>query len=413
MRKTHVLPDYINSKDILKLVKYVNMMILPLFLCIGLSASAEPLLAGELIFPTQAKHVHSSSIIECPNGDLMACWFYGTGERRSSDVVIQGARLKKGSKQWSPVFQMADTHEIPDCNPVLFVDKKDELWLLWIAVLATRWEDSILKYRKSNDYYSDGAPKWYWQDDIILKPGEQFAKDMEKGFEDMNYPEIDFGSYAPHPLESLVEAAKNSSYRQRGWMTRTHLNVLPDGRILIPLYSDGFYVCLMAISDNDGETWRASSPIVGVGLNQPSVVRKKDGELVAYMRDEGPAPKRIQVSESKDNGETWSLAHESDIPNPDASIEAIALQDSRWVMALNDQEDGRDRLALAMSDDEGKTWKWKRHIEMKSGCAYHYPSIIQTRDGLIHVTYTYDVGGKAGRSIKHVALNAEWIIQGN
>jgi hypothetical protein len=32
------------------------------------------------------------------------------------------------------------------------------------------------------------------------------------------------------------------------------------------------------------------------------MVFKKEGSLVAYMRDNGPAPKRHQVSESKDNG---------------------------------------------------------------------------------------------------------------
>ena len=47
------------------------------------------------IFALQNKHVHSSSIVECPNGDLLACWFYGSGERTADDVVIQGARLKK------------------------------------------------------------------------------------------------------------------------------------------------------------------------------------------------------------------------------------------------------------------------------------------------------------------------------
>lgn len=49
------------------------------------------------IFPLQEKHVHSSSIVECPNGDLLACWFHGSGERTADDVVIRGARLKKGS----------------------------------------------------------------------------------------------------------------------------------------------------------------------------------------------------------------------------------------------------------------------------------------------------------------------------
>src|SRR5690606_6687704 len=81
-----------------------------------------------LIFPPQEKHVHSSSIVECPNGDLLATWFYGSGERSANDVRIQGARLKKGASEWSPVFDMADTPDLPDCNPVLFIDAEEKLW---------------------------------------------------------------------------------------------------------------------------------------------------------------------------------------------------------------------------------------------------------------------------------------------
>ncbi|MBN2325588.1 MAG: exo-alpha-sialidase [Candidatus Omnitrophica bacterium] len=383
-----------------------------LILFSSLPICSEPLYEENLMFPLQEKHVHSSCIVECPNGDLLACWFHGSGERTASDVLIQGARLRRGAKAWSPVFEMADTPEIPDCNPVLFVDEKKELRLFWIAVLGDHWEESILRYRISADYQNDGPPTWQWQDMIILKPGESFAQDLENGFRQLDLPEIDYGGYAPHPLEALVKAARQSRNRQKGWMTRTHLLTLPSGRILLPLYSDGFYVGLTAISDDGGASWRAGSPMVGVGLNQPSVVRKKNGVLVAYMRDEGPAPKRVQISESKDDGETWSVAVESDIPNPDSSLEVIALEDSRWVMAYNDQEEGRDRLALALSDNEGETWKWKRHLEIMEGGGFHYPSLIQTRDGLIHISYTYQPGRSADKSIKHVAVNADWILQG-
>jgi hypothetical protein len=59
------------------------------------------------IFPPQEKHVHSSSLVECPNGDLLVAWFHGTGERTANDVVIQGARKKKGADTWSAPFLMA------------------------------------------------------------------------------------------------------------------------------------------------------------------------------------------------------------------------------------------------------------------------------------------------------------------
>jgi len=59
---------------------------------------------GELLFPLQEKHVHYSSIVELPNGDLLTCWFEGSGERTANDVLINGARLKKGESKWSEPF---------------------------------------------------------------------------------------------------------------------------------------------------------------------------------------------------------------------------------------------------------------------------------------------------------------------
>jgi hypothetical protein len=50
---------------------------------------------------------------------------------------------------------------------------------------------------------------------------------------------------------------------------------------------------------------------------------------------------------------------------------------------------------------------------------YHYPSIIQAKDGTLHATYSYHWlkpnlpvdpdGDPAGKTIKHVHFNEEWI----
>ena len=102
----------------------------------GSLSYAQPYFHKENIFPYQDKHVHASSIVECANGDLLVCWFHGSGERTADDVLVQGSRLKKDKREWESVFLMADTPGFPDCNPVLFIDKNERLWLFWVAVLA-------------------------------------------------------------------------------------------------------------------------------------------------------------------------------------------------------------------------------------------------------------------------------------
>jgi predicted neuraminidase len=362
-----------------------------------------------LIFPTQEKHVHGSSLVNLPNGDFLAVWFQGSGERTADDVRIMGARLKKGDKIWSEPFLMADTPDIPDCNPVLFLNQENKLFLVWIAVQANQWEQSILRFKTSTEYNQSGAPVWNWQDNILLKPNDDFAKEVAAKFKTLPDTHHGWAGYAPEYDHMIIEASKDVAKRSIGWMTRIKPLIMPDGHIVLPLYSDGFNLSMMAISDDNGTTWRPSLPLVGRGPIQPAVVQKKNGNLVAYMRDSGDSPTRVHYSESTDKGESWSASVKLDIPNT-ASVELLVLNDGRWAFLGNDIYDGRYRLSLFLSDDEGKTWKWKIRMEdhdPKYG-GFSYPCLIQTKDGLLHMTYSYHVE-KNQKSIKYAVVDPQKI----
>jgi predicted neuraminidase len=353
--------------------------------------------------------------VECPNGDLLAVWFHGSGERTANDVVIQGARLKQGETAWGEVFVAADTPGLPDCNPVVFLDGRQRLWLAWMVVRVNRWEQSLLKYKLSTDYEGSGSPKWQWQEVILIQPGDDFPDRLREGFKQLGYEQQMWGEYAKPYDELLVEAAADPVKRDIGWMTRAKPLRITEGthagRLLLPLYSDGFNISLMAISDDDGDTWRASKPMVGLGNIQPTLARRKDGTIVAFMRDGGESPKRVMVSESKDDGETWTVARDTELPNPSSSLAVINLADGRWLMVLNDTEDGRHQLAVVVSEDEGRTWKGKRYLDKSPPHEgnYGYPTAIQSRNGRVHVTYTHDV--KPGKSIKHVEFDPAWLAR--
>ncbi|MCC7340656.1 MAG: exo-alpha-sialidase [Bryobacterales bacterium] len=361
--------------------------------------------SSELIFPPESWHNHSSSIVELPDGDLFVCWFHGSGERTADDVKILASRRAKGAKEWSAPFELADTPNFPDTNCTMFVDSKKRLWLFWPVILANEWETALMKYKRSLNYNQAGPPRWDDAGNVLIIPKNMVERMQEVWKQDLK--PTPFGRYATR----LVAMASDKLTSRLGWFTRTHPLGLPSGRILLPLYSDGFSFSLMAISDDGGETWFGSEPIVGYGNIQPSVVRKKDGTLVAYMRDNGPPPKCIHISVSKDEGVSWSPAQDTELPNPGASVEAIALRDGRWIIVYNDLPSGRHSLAVSMSDDEGATWKWTRHLEQKPEGRYHYPSVIQAQDGSVHVTYSYFVreGGKEVKSIKHARFEPSWI----
>jgi len=383
-------------------------------LLISTLAHSEAEFSSELIFPLQEKHVHGSTLAEMHNGEIVAAWFHGSGERKSNDVQVLGARLDQDDTEWSNIFPMADTPDLPDCNPVLYTDSDNRLFLFWIAVQGNRWEYSILKYKRADRMSVSGPPNWNWQDNIILKPGEQFSKQINDGLLEVGLRDGMWGEYALPYRRQLTEAAKDSHKRQMGWMGRAQAITLPSGRILLPLYSDGFNVSLCAISDDQGDTWRASGPMVGLAPIQPTLTRGKDGTLYAWCRDSGGAPNRVMLSISKDDGDTWSVTHDTELLNPGSSLAAVTIKDGRWLMLLNDTERGRHQLLLMLSDDDGKTWSHQRYLdkaEMGSGGSYEYPTIMQARNGKIHVSYTYKekVGNKQLKSIKHAAFDVDWV----
>lgn len=387
-----------------------------------------PYLRAELIAKPESLHNHGSCIVETPKGNLLVCWYRGSGERTADDVAVVGARLQKGRKNWSPMFVMHDTPGYPDTNPCMIVDPQSRLWLFWGTVLDNHWETALTKYKISAKFeQSDSAPVWEQEKILHLKPGEEFQRIVERDLDKQWLP------YAPSikpdqkekfetALKNLHEWAKVKLYTRLGWMTRAHPTFLASGRMIVPLYSDRFDFSLMAITDDGGATWRVSEPLVGAGNVQPSIAIRKDGTLLAYFRDNGMAPQRVQVSESKDEGMTWTLAKDTEMFNPGAGLEVLVLKSGRWVLINNDTEDGRHRLALHVSEDEGKTWRTARYLEKddakQGGGSYSYPSIIQTRNGRIHATYSYTPNtqnalkeGK-GETIKHAEFNETWLLEG-
>ena len=387
------------------------MKLILALLLLPICAGAAPQYSGELIFPQERWHNHSSAIVELPEGDLLVCWYHGSGERTADDVIVEGSRWSKSTGKWSPRFTLADTPAFPDTNPTMFVDSRGRLFLLWAVIIANQWETALMKYRISTDYaQADKPPRWEFQDNILLIPKNMEARTKQALGEDA----AGAGPLAAR-ARRLIERAGDKYFSRMGWFGRTHPLELASGRILVPLYSDGYSFGLMAISDDRGYTWSASEPIVGYGSIQPSVVQKKDGSLVAYLRDNGPAPKRAHISFSKDEGVSWTAARDTEIPNPGTSLEVVRLRSGNWAMAYNDLESGRYSLALALSDDEGATWKWKRHLDgdpaKKVNSQYHYPSVIQAKDGAIHVSYSYFT--PEGKSIKHVRVNEDWVKHGD
>lgn len=393
------------------------MSILPFLVLITLGDS--PIFESEYIAPPSPTQVHAPGIVETPQGDLIVSW-YSESEGHETDAAIWGARRNHGEAAWSAPFVMANRREFPDCNTCMWIDPQQRLWLFWPTIIGNSWESSLMNFRVSVQYNAGSIPKWSREGLILLKPAD-FA---EEGLRLLGDRKI------KPPRGAIVgpdgQRAKLSDplYQRLGWAPRCKPISLPSERILLPLYSDTFAISIMAISDDQGENWYPSKPLLGFGNIQPTLFRRRDGMLVAYMRAVS-APTKIRSSESTDEGLTWGPVTATSLPNPGSGIDGVTLANGHWLLVYNDSESDRTTLAVSISEDEGQTWSHTRHLESQPAGRFHYPAAIQATDHSIHVIYpcflppqpgspeSINANGKPAQFVtfanKHVRFNEEWV----
>ena len=384
-------------------------------------------LRRELVFPLETLHNHGSSLVELPNGELLVAWYRGSGERQADDVAILGARRDPRTGTWSAPFVLADTPGFPDTNPTLLVDPRGRLFLFYPTILDNRWESALMKMSVSTDWGEPGPPRWSRSEVLHWKPSADFREVVDRlGRElgaSLSLP-ADTAAWPERTRawhEANLARAGDKLQSRLGWFTRAHPVVLRDGRYLLGLYSDGFSFGSAAVSDDEGTSWTFTAPIIGAGAVQPTFGERDDGTVVAFLRDNGPAPKLVQVAESADRGETWTIARDHPgLPETGAGVDLLVLRSGKWLLFHNDDPSGRHRLAVSISTDQGRTFPRRRWLEQAPPreARFHYPSAIQGRDGIVRVTYSVfrsgalaDASGAPveGKSIGYAELDEAWL----
>lgn len=294
---------------------------------------------------------HASTIAETL-GHLVAAWFGGTREG-ARDVGIWSSRLENGT--WTPPKEVADGKSPegarePCWNPVLFQPSHGPLLLFYKVGPNPRQWHGVLKTSQ------DGGLTW-------SAPGA-----LPSGF---------LGPIKNKPVQ------------------------LPTGDIICPSSTehDGWKIHFERTSDL-GKTWHKTEPLNDgkeFAAIQPSILSLGQGRLESVGRTR--QGKIFQIW-SEDDGNTWSKMSATQLPNPNSGIDAVTLKNQTHLLVYNHTSKGRSPLNVAVSND-GKTWQAAVVLENTPG-EYSYPAVIQTTDGLIHVTYTWN-----RKCIKHAVLNAE------
>lgn len=368
------------------------------------------------VFTEARGHVHASSIVETPSGALLVAWyengdpagagpFEGQDMDKRQDVRISAARRATASGSWSRPFTLADTTDLPDNNPALGIDGAGRLWLVHatlIGVPEKAWGSALTRALVSTDYERDATPRWDAAHTIVPKPAG-FTSAVARAAEAVRVGPGRTTDVAARANRMLANAADPYA-RHLGWMPRNHPLVLRDGSVLVPLANENFNMAAMAIALDGGARWTTSSAVPTAGVIQPSVIQLTDGTLQAYFRD-SRGTGRIARSTSSDQGRTWTEAIPTELPNPSGGVEAIVLRSGAIGLVHNDHDGKeRDRLTIAISRDNGQTWPVRKVIVHVAGERFDYPSVVQGRDGRIHMTFSDNL-----KSIRHVSFSESWI----
>jgi len=313
------------------------------------SREAPGVVTSEFLFESAPfPSCHASTIAETRDG-LVAAWFGGTKEGHP-DVGIWLSRQVDG--RWTAPVEVANGAETEspraNClNPVLFQVPNGPLLLFY---KTGKW----WAYMKRS---TDGGVTW-------SKP-ERLAN----GF---------FGPVKNKPV------------------------LLSDGSILSPSSSElpgaGWRVHFERSTDH-GRNWESIGPVNDgrtIAAIQPSILIHPGGKLQVLGRTRQG---RIFECWSPDNGKTWGEMTLTDLPNPNSGTDAVTLRDGRFLLVYNHTDKGRSPLNVGVSSD-GRHWQSVLVLEDEPHQEFSYPSVIQTSDGLVHITYTW----KRLR-IKHVVLD--------
>jgi predicted neuraminidase len=284
---------------------------------------------------------HASTIAETKTG-LVAAWFGGTHERHP-DVGIWLSRL--ADERWTPPVEVANgvqsaTNRYPCWNPVLFQPKTGPLLL----------------------FYKVGPSPGSWWGMMMTSPDSGLTWSKPR-----RLPEGIIGPVKNKPVQlPNGEILCGSSTENKGW--RVHFERTRDL----------------------GQTWEASPPVNDekeISAIQPSILLHKSGQLQALGRTRQG---KIFEIWSDDEGKTWGKMSLTSLPNPNSGTDAVTLKDGRHLLVYNHNGEpkGRTPLNVAVSKD-GKLWQAALVLEHEPGTQFSYPAVIQTGDGLVHITYTW------------------------
>ena len=331
----------------------------------------KPFYQDEIVDPEATyKMAHVASMTELVDGTLAATWYAGSGEL-ASDVSIYFSTKKKEDLSWSQpkaiMTRAQATQELGHYvkglgNALLFAREDGILHLIYITVAFGKWSGSQLNFTSSNN----GGDTWKKSERLFLSPFLNLSELVKN---------------APVPLVG------------GGWA--------------VPIYQEflaKFPELLWLLPNKDGSLNARKSRIAGgCSFFQPTLTALTENEAVSFCRDYR-SENKIWGTKTQDGGKKWITPHPTSLPNYDSGVASVRLSNGALLLAFNDGGTARDQLRLALSTDQGYTWKRIATIAQEPQGDFCYPYFFRSQNGLLHLLYSWQ-----RHHIHHVVFNEAWL----
>ncbi len=343
-----------------------------------IQSTAPPVYKTSFASSQVTNEIHSAGAVELTNGDIRAVWYGGTREGHA-DVAIYTNVWDASAKKWGSEQIAIDlqatrlgTNRFARKlgNPVITRGSNNNLWLFYVSAVGG-WATSSINLSISRDE----GKTWEKPKRLITSPFLNFST-LVKG----------------NPIH------------------------FEDGTIGLPVYHEflakfGELIRL----DMEGNVIDKTRLAWGRDSLQPVILPYSEHEAISLLRYAGDPPNRVLAQYSDNSGLNWPEPFKTKLPNPNAAITGISInRGKQLLMVFNNDPDERDNLSLAVSDDQGASWKivhtfeqWdKKQQNKKQG--YSYPSLIQATNGDFHLLYSWNV-----QKVKHIHFNQAWLEHKN
>jgi len=141
------------------------------------------------------------------------------------------------------------------------------------------------------------------------------------------------------------------------------------GRWILFNYSQDSNNYEYSVSDDKGETFTRlkGAEKIPTPFDESMAYQLKDGSIRMFART---YTGELAESTSFDDGETWTPSISSGIASPNTRFFVATLPSGSVLLINNDNKIQRTNMTVYLSEDDGKTWKYKRLLDSSPNTSY-------------------------------------------